>query len=388
MPDEDEISLLDILQVVVENLRLLVLGPLLIGLLVFGGTYAIAPIFTATIKFIPPNQQGGGGAASLLAGLGALGGLPGVIGNIKNPADLYITFLKSRSVSDALIDRFNLLERYQQKYKDDTRKVLNGLMRASSGKDGLITLEVDDKDPAFAAELANASVTELGELLKRLAVTEAQQRRVFFDKQLVSAKNKLTQAEQALKSSSVGSSTLKSDPRVAIEGLSRLKASITAQETRLGAMRGYLTESAPEFKQAQTELSVLRSQLARAQEQQPGDASGSSDYVSKYRDFKYQEALFELYAKQYEIARVDESREGGVIQVVDPALPPERKSKPKKAMIAMVATLASGFVLLLFVFMRHALRGAQLNPETSEKLLNVRQAWHRALGTKMATRKH
>ncbi|MCX8521051.1 MAG: Wzz/FepE/Etk N-terminal domain-containing protein, partial [Rhodoferax sp.] len=355
-PDEDEISLLDILQVVVENLRLLVLGPLFIGLLVFGSTYAIAPTFTATIKFIPPNQQGGG-AASLLAGLGALGGLSGAIGNIKNPADLYITFLKSRSVTDALIDRFNLLERYQQKFKDDARKVLDGLMRASSGKDGLITLEVDDKDPAFAAELANATVTELGELLKRLAVTEAQQRRVFFDKQLVTAKNNLTKAEQALKSSSVGSATLKSDPRVAIEGLSRLKASITAQETRLGAMRGYLTESAPEFKQAQTELSVLRSQLARAQEQQPGDASGTSDYVSKYRDFKYQEALFELYAKQYEIARVDESREGAVIQVVDPAIPPERKSKPRKAMIAMVATLASGFVLLLFVFMRQALRG-------------------------------
>ncbi|MCX8516993.1 MAG: Wzz/FepE/Etk N-terminal domain-containing protein [Rhodoferax sp.] len=387
MSAEDEISLLDLLQVVVENLRLLVLGPLLIGLLVFGGTYAIAPTFTATIRFIPPNQQGGG-AANLLAGLGALGGLSGgVIPNIKNPADLYVTFLKSRSVTDALIDRFDLMERYQQKYKDDTRKELDGLMRASSGKDGLITLEVDEKDPAFAAELANATVTELGELLKRLAVTEAQQRRVFFDKQLVSAKNKLTQAEQALKSSSVGSATLKSDPRVAIEGLSRLKASITAQETRLGAMRGYLTESAPEFKQAQTELSVLRSQLAHAQEQQPSDASGSSDYVSKYRDFKYQEALFELYAKQYEIARVDESREGAVIQVVDPALPPERKSKPKKAMIAMVATLASGFVLLLFVFMRYALRAAQQNPETSQKLLNVRQAWHRALGTKVATRK-
>jgi uncharacterized protein involved in exopolysaccharide biosynthesis len=286
-------------------------------------------------------------------------------------------------VTDALIDRFKLTERYEQKIKDDTRKTLDAVARASSGKDGLITVEVDDKEPAFAAELANAHVEELSRLLRRLAVTEAQQRRVFFEKQLASAKDNLTRAEQALKSSGVSSDTLKSDPKAAVEGLARLKAGITAQEIKLGSMRGYLSESAPDFKQAQTELGAMRSQLSRAEEQQPAGTAGTSDYVSKYRDFKYQETLFELFAKQYEIARVDESREGAVTQVVDTALPPERKSKPKKGMIAMVATLASGFALLLFVFVRQALRGAAVNPETETKLSNLRKAWGRALGRKV-----
>ena len=386
-PDKEEISLLDILQVVAENLRLLVFGPLLIGLLAFACTFAITPTFTASTRFIPPNQQGSN-AANLLSGLGALGGLSGVIANTKNPADQYVAYIRSRSVADALIDRFKLAERYEQKYKDDTRKILDGVLRANSGKDGLITLEVDDKDPIFAAKLANAAIEELGQLLKRLTVTEAQQRRRFFENQLLGAKNKLIQAEQALKSSSVGSFALKSDPKTAVDELAKLKASVTAQEIRLGSMRGYLSESAPEFKQAQTELNVMRLQLVRAQEKQPSDAAGSNDYVSKYRDFKYQETLFELYAKQYEIARMDESREGAEIQVVDPALPPERKSKPKKALIAMLITLASGFVLLLFVFIRHALRGALLNPETSIKLQHVRHAWTRALGTKVVSRRH
>jgi uncharacterized protein involved in exopolysaccharide biosynthesis len=383
--DDDEISLLDLLQVVVENLRLLVLGPLVVGLLALGYAFTIPPTFTATTKFMPPQQQASG-AASLLAGLGALGGLAGAASGIKNPVDQYVAFLKSRSVKDALIERFKLGERYNQTVMDDTRGTLDGIARASSGKDGFITLEVDDKDPAFAAELANAHVEEMGHLLKRLAVTEAQQRRVFFEKQLASAKDNLTNAELALKSSGVSSDTLKSDPKAAVEGLARLKAGITAQEIKLGTMRGYLSESAPDFKQAQTELGVLRSQLSRAEEQQPasvGGATGASDYVSKYRDFKYQETLFELFTKQYEIARVDESREGAVIQVVDTALPPERKSKPKKAMIAMVATLASGFALLLFVFVRQALRGAAVNPETEKKLSNLRQAWGRALGRKV-----
>ena len=377
--DEDEISLLDLLQVVVENLRLLVLSPLVIGLLALGYTFTITPTFTATTKFMPPQQQASG-AASLLASLGSLGGLAGAASGIKNPADQYVAFLKSRSVEDALIDRFKLTERYEQNLKTDTRATLDGVARASTGKDGLITIEVDDKDPVFAAELANAHVDELGHLLKRLAVTEAQQRRVFFEKQLASAKDNLVKAEQALKSSGVSSDTLKSDPKAAVEGLARLKAGITAQEIKLASMRGYLSESAPDFKQAQTELGAMRAQVARAEEQQPSGAAGGSDYITKYRDFKYQETLFELFAKQYEIARVDESREGALIQVVDTALPPERKSKPKKAMIAAVATLASGFALLLFVFVRQALRGASANPETEQKLSKLRKAWGRALG--------
>jgi len=236
--DEDEISLLDLLQVVVENLRLLVLGPLAVGLLALGYTFTITPTFTATTKFMPPQQQASG-AASLLASLGSLGGLAGAASGLKSPADQYVAFLKSRSVEDALIDRFKLTDRYEQKLKDDTRITLDAVARVSSGKDGLIAIEVDDKDPVFAAELANAHVDELGHLLKRLAVTEAQQRRVFFEKQLASAKDNLTKAEQELKVSGVSSDTLKSDPKAAVEGLARLKAGITAQEIKLATMRGY-----------------------------------------------------------------------------------------------------------------------------------------------------
>jgi uncharacterized protein involved in exopolysaccharide biosynthesis len=123
--------------------------------------------------------------------------------------------------------------------------------------------------------------------------------------------------------------------------------------------------------------------MARAEKEEPaatGANSGDSDYITKYRDFKYFETLFELFAKQYEMARVDESREGAVIQVVDAAQPPERKSKPKKALIAIMTTLAVGFALLLFVFVRQALRGAARTPESAEKVSRLGQAFRRALG--------
>ena len=376
--EDDEISLLDLLQVVADNLRLLVLGPLVCGLLALGISFAITPTFTATTKFMPPQQQASG-AASLLSSLGALGGLAGAASGIKNPADQYVAFLKSRSVQDALIDRFGLMERYDEKYKQDTRLELEKKVQVTSAKDGLITVEADDKEPAFAAQLANAHVEELGILLRRLAVTEAQQRRMFFEKQMASAKDGLVRAEQALKATAVSGDTLKADPKAAVEGLARLKAGIAAQEIKLSSMRGYLAESAPDFKQAQTELAAMLSQLSRAEGADPTAGKGGGDYIARYRDFKYNETLFELFAKQFEIARVDEAREGAVIQVVDVALPPERKAKPKKALIAAITTLASGFALLLFVFIRQAMRGAVQTPESAEKIARLRQAWARAL---------
>jgi uncharacterized protein involved in exopolysaccharide biosynthesis len=376
---EDEISLLDLLQTIVDNLRLLILGPLAVGLAALGISFAVPPTFTATVKFLPPQQQQSA-AASMLASLGGLGGLAGAAAGLKNPSDQYMAFLKSNSVQDELIERFKLQERYEKKFKDDTRLALTGNTRATSGKDGLITVQIDDKDPKFAAELANAHVEELQKLLARLAVTEAQQRRAFFEKQLSQVKEKFTQAEQALRATGVSSSVLKSNPTSALAAVAGLKAQVTAQEVKVGAMRGYLADTAPDFKQAMTELANLRAQLAKQEKDEPAAAAGQGDYVAKFREFKYQETLFELFARQFEMAKVDESREGAVIQVLDAAQPPERKSKPKKALIAIVATLAAGFALLLFVFIRQAMRNAKQDPESAQKLIALQASWRKALG--------
>ena len=377
-PDDDEISLLDLLQVVADNLRLLALGPLVAGLLALAYSFTIPPTFTATTKLMPPQQQQSG-AAAMLAGLGAMGGLAGAA-SIKSPADQYVAFLKSRSVQDALVDRFKLMERNETKFREDARNALSGSVQIASGKDGLITIDASDKDPTFAAQLANAHVEELGKLLNRLAVTEAQQRRLFFEKQLANAKDNLVKADQALKASGVNSSVLKATPGAAVESMAKLKAGITAQEIRLGSMRGYLTESAPDFKQAQTELTAMRAQIARAEKEEPAANSGDSDYIARFRDFKYHETLFELFAKQYEMARIDESREGAVIQVLDAAQPPERKSAPKKSQMAMITTLVSGLALMFFVFIRQALRSAARDQESADKLASLKASLMRSLG--------
>ena len=372
-PAEDPHGVLDLLLVISENLRLLLLGPLLAGLVALGISFAVTPTFTARVQFMAPKQPTNP-TASGLAELGFFGGV-GAIAGIRNPADQYVALARSYSIADSLVERFKLTERYESKLSDNTRKALAARTVVAVGpKDGLITIEVDDADPKVAADIANAYVSELRLLLNRLALTEAQQRRVFFEKQVLEAKTNMVRSEQALRSSGVDGSALKANTGAALEGVARLNAQITAQEVKLAAMRGYLAESAPDYKQGMTELSALRAQLQRST-REDGPATGQSDYIARFRDFKYHETLLGIYLRQFELARVDESRDGTVIQVVDPAQPPQRKSRPKKALIAVLTTLMAGFALLLFVFARQGLRNAGKDPASALKIQRLASFW-------------
>ena len=382
--DIDDIDWFALLQVIADNLRLLVLGPLAAGLLALGYTYTLSPTFTATTRFLPPQQQQSA-AASMLQSLGNLGGLGGLVGGaagIKNPGDQYVTFLKSNRVQDALISRFQLTERYQSPDRDETRIALGKKVQIVNGLDGLISITVNESEPQFAATLANAHVEELGRLMASIALTEAQQRRVFFEKQLTSAKDNFAKAEQALKSSGIGSAILKVTPGSAIAPMATLKATISAQEIKLASMRGYVTESAPEFKQAQTEMTVLRAQLARIEKEDTSNANADTNYIANYRNYKYYETLVELFTKQFEIARVDESREGAVIQVLDAAEPPIKRASFKRAQQAISASLGVGALLLIFIFIRHGVHRAAENPEKANRMRKLRVAFDKAIGRK------
>lgn len=373
--EEDGINLLDILQTLAENARLLIFGPLIVGLVALGVTFLLNPIYIATTSMMPPQQQQGA-AAAIMAQLGGLAGLAGVAGP-GSSAELYIGLLKSRTIADRLVDQFGLMTLPEVENREDAREILARLTGISSGRDGLITINVASKDPRLSAAVANAYVDELSLLTSRLAVTEAQKRRQFLEKELDKAKRNLVKAEIALGGAGVSENTLKFNPVVMGQGLAALKAQITAKELQLSSMRGYLTENSPGFQLARQELAALRAQLGRYENSQPdGD---NAEYINRYRDFKYHEVLFEQLAKQFEMAKFDESSDGAVIQVVDVAVPPERKANKSKALIAILATLAAGFVLLVFVFVRNALKNTSQSPENAAKLATIRAGFLRVL---------
>lgn len=350
----DDIHLTEIYNAVRPHALKIIGLSVLAGAIGYGIALVIPPTFTARASIVSPQQQQNSAAAAL-ASLGALTGLAG--GTIKSPADQYVSIMQSATVGNRLIDRFKLMEIYESKYRADALKTLSDNVRISAGKkDGLISIEVDDEDSARAAQLANAYVEELRWITNNLALTEAQQRRTFFEQQLRQTKEALLAAQVQVQKTGFNAGALKSEPKAAAEAYARTRAEIAAAEVRLGILRKTLTDNAPEVQQQTSALGGLRAQLAQLE--RPAESGGNQDYVSAYREFKYQEALFDVFAKQFELAKLDEAREGTLIQVLDPATPPERRSKPKRSMIALGTTLAVGFALTVFFGLR-GLRGTR-----------------------------
>ena len=224
---------------------------------------------------------------------------------------------------------------------------MDGNTRITNGKDGLIVVEVDDSSPEFAAKMVNGYISELNKLLSRLNVTEAQQRRSFYERQLDAVKSKLTQAQQALQQAGVTESTLKVEPKMAAEAYASLQARVTAAAAALDAISSYATRDSAEYKVASANLDSLRRQLSLLERQ--GSDKKPEAYIAKYREYKYQETLYEMYVRQFELARLDEAKEGVGVQVVDEAVAPERRSKPKRLLTGAIVWLATIFLVFFSV---------------------------------------
>lgn len=301
--------------------------------------------------------------------------------SLKNPNDMYVAMFKSRTVEDAMIHRFGLMAEYHQRLLSLTRKAFESHVTVEgSGKDGLIHISVEDHDPQRAADLANGYVNAFRELSAHLAITEAGQRRLFFQQQLEQAKNNLADAEEALKKTeqATGLIELSSQARALIESAAALRAQIAAKEVQLQAMGTYATGENSQVVQVQQELDSLRAQLAKL-----GGSEETADslivpkgkvpevgleYVRKLRDVKYYETIFDILARQFEIAKLDEAKEGSVIQVVDPAIKPDHKSSPKRLLIVIVATLAGLFIGVFVALVKAGMARLRSDPDSHAKL--------------------
>jgi len=380
IPEDDEISLLDLATTLGEEKSVLFGIPAVTSTLAIIYALLATPIYTAKTVILPPQQQGSG-AASMLASMGALAGIAGAAAGIKSPDEMYLTFFKSQTLQNDLIEKFKLKDRYEQETLDGARKALEGAARVSSDKkSGLLTIEVDDKDPAFAATLANGHVDALRRLTAKLAVTEAQQRRVFFETQIQKTQAALDGADANFRNLNAKGGLPVTDvlAQVSVTASATLRGQIAAKEVELSALRQFATSQNPDMQRIAGELSALRAQLAKIEsgggQTSRVSATGQAAVVA-LRDVKTQQAILEVLVKQYEMARVDEAREGPLLQQVDVAQAPERKSKPKRAMIVVLAGVAGLFLGVLVAFIRRAVRKAGENPDSAERMAALRRAW-------------
>jgi uncharacterized protein involved in exopolysaccharide biosynthesis len=385
----DKTTLLDILIVLAERKRFIFAVTAVFALSAIVISLLLPKRYAATVILMPPQQSSSMGAAlaSQLSNLSGMGALAGGSLGIKSPNDMYIAMLTCRTVEDSMVQRFNLMAEYHKKRASDARMAFkNAATVAGDGPDGLIHITIVDGDPQRAAELANGYVDQFRTLSEHIAITEASQRRLFFEHELEQAKNKLADAEEAMKQTEQATGLIQLDgqARALIESAASLRAEIAAREVQIQGMQTYATGENAQLVQARRELEGLRAQLAKlgGSEESAGGFIGSKgkvpeaslEYVRKLRDVKYYETIFDILARQFEAAKLDEAKQGAIIQVVDPAVAPDRYSSPKRILIVILSTFVGFFIGVFAALYQAVFLRMKSDPEANLKLQHLRKA--------------
>jgi tyrosine-protein kinase Etk/Wzc len=351
--------------------------------------------YTATSVVLPPNQNSSMSSALLsqmsgsgTGGANVLASLAGAGLGLKNSNDMYVSLFRSRTVEDAVIQHFGLMARYHKRNMVDARKSFERRSTVTLGvKDGLIRVTLADRDPGFAAEVVNFYVNEFKNHFTELTVTEASQRKQFFQKELMEAYDGLAKAEEAMKNTqqSTGVLQLDSQARTLIESAAILRAQITAKEVQLQSMRAATTEENPQYVLVQQQLNALKGQLAKVSSPTAtaGSEVGITDgqlseagiaYVNSMRDVRYYDAVVELLARQFELAKLDEARES-VVEISDVAVAPDKKSFPPRAIIILLFTLLGFLAACAWSILSARWMQVNSDPENRAKLEALRAAF-------------
>lgn len=378
-PEDNKISLLDLAIVLAKRKRLILILPSMAFVLSIVGSLLATQIWTGITKIVLPQGQ----QSSISLMLGQLGGLAGTAGlaGVRSTTELYVSMLRSRTIADNMVQRYGLVRLYNAPTLHDARVGLERKTTIVAGRDGIITIEVEDRDPKRAADMANAYAEELLMLTKTLAVTEASQRRLFFERQLLDAKSNLAKAEVAANKALESGGLIKVDDygRALVESTARLRAQILAKEVQISSMHTFATMGNPEMRMAAGELDAMRQQLAklegnppRKSTRQSDDTGRGIDSMSLLRDLKYYETLNEILARQYELAKIDEARDSSAVQVMDKAIVPDYRTRPKRTQSVIVATVGALVLAILLAFVLEMLQIARRDPGTARRWLSLR----------------
>lgn len=388
-----EVHFLDLLIILSKRRRFICLFTFGAAVLTAITVLLIPSKYTAETVVMPPSQNSSLSSTLLsqIGGSSALASIAGAGLGIKSVGNMYVSLFRMPSVEDALIRRFGLMSRYHEKKMSDARHAFESRSKVVLGtKDGLIRISVTDGDPKMASDIANAYVDAFRKLSANLAITEASQRRAFFQQQLLEANGNLAAAEEAMKRTeqSTGVLQIDSQARALIETAATLRGQIGAKEVELQAMRSYATEDNPQMVMAKQQLAALKAQLAQlgGKETEPGSEiivpkgnipAAQMEYVRRMRDLRYYETIEEILAKQFEMAKLDEAREGAIIQVAQVATPPDKRSFPKRTLTVILVFVLSFFVACGWCVLTDAIRRLEYNPAERERLEALRATFRR-----------
>lgn len=377
-------SLLEVGELLTRHWRSLLVVPLLAGALAIAATFLVKPTFTSQAALLPPSLQ----PVSMAGLFGGLGGFAGAVTSgipgLKDPNEQWVAILRGRTVADVLIDRFKLVQLYGVEFRFEARTRLAANTRIEAGKHGLVMIDVDDHDPLRAQAMVLTYVEQAQRLADEMAVTESAKRRGLFERQLAAAAQRLSRAEADLQGTGIRPDVLKGSPDAAVAEMVAVQHQILEAEVQIAAMRSTFSDTSAQLAQPRARLGQLQRKLESLKQSQgpSGGDKSAQGYLARYRDFRYAEELYASIAKQYELARLDEARQGAPVQIIDAPSLPEWKSKPKRLVVGVFSGLAAALLMLVWVWVTFRLDQARRTSDGAAGLKRLRDnlRWRRPRG--------
>ncbi len=380
-PADQSVTLFDYWDVLVAR-RKVIAGFFLLGTaLTLVISLLLPKIYESTSSVLPQLESKEGGMLAALLSSPAAGGMAqnlgvGLPGLPTTPTDVFVSILKSRLMADEVIKKFDLMNRYREKTMVDTRKELEDHLRITVTKEKVIKVSVEDEDPQVAADMANFYVANLDRLNRTVTVSKAGQNRAFLERRLGETVESMAKAEEALRDFQAKNKTVavEAQAKVMIEAAAMIQGQITAQEVQMQVMGGYLSPDNPDLARIRSNVDELKKQLAIMGSGKDAKGLLSTDRLHPamvavpdlalqfgrlFRQVKVQETLFTLLTSQHEQAKIAEARDTPTVQVLDPAIPADKRTRPRVLLntaIAGVLALITGTLVAYFLDYRARVR--------------------------------
>jgi tyrosine-protein kinase Etk/Wzc len=387
--DDDEVTLLDYWRVVRQRLWLIV-GICGVAVLATMVVSLLSPkIYQSTATLLAPDERSGRGLGlvSTLAASGMMQAVPGLaLPSLTPQRDIFVSMLKSRTMAQEVVSRFYLQARYKAPFMSDAVRRLGAMTAIALSKDGIISIKVEETDPQLAADIANFYAVNLDRMLTRFATTEASKQRAFIAERLADTERQLHQAEEALRKFQESNKViaLQEQARGAVETAARLKGEIMATEVQLEVTRKFATDANPEVIKLKRSIEEMKRLLGQMQYGKgwvlPAENSNRGEahheihipfaqvpelgleFARLTRDVKVQETVYTLLTQQFEQAKIAEARDMPTVQLLDAAVPADRKSRPKIKFNMAIAGVTSLFLGILLAFFLEYLAGVKQAP--------------------------
>jgi capsule polysaccharide export protein KpsE/RkpR len=318
--------------------------------------------YDSTVSIMPPDSLNNEGLMMAALAGKATPGLASMAGNLlgmKSTGALFVSLVRSRTVQDHIVERFDLQKVYWEGYKQDARMILSE--RTDVGEDrksGVITLTVRDRNPQRAHDIAQAYVEELNRLVSQVSTSSARRERIFIEQRLAAVRADLGDAEREFSQFASKNTALdiKEQTKAMVESAALLQGQLIAAQSELQSLEQIYTGNNVRVRAARARIEELKRQLQKlggTDASLASDASQSDQlypsirklpllgvqWADLYRRMKIQETVYELLNQQYELARIQEAKEIPTVNVVDQPNVPEKKSFPPRLVIIALLTL-------------------------------------------------